>query len=163
MANSIKSVKPNGNYSSGKYEPINPSKYIGDIHNIIYRSSWEYRFCTYCDLNESILKWSSEPIEIDYYNPLDKKMHVYNVDYYIKVKEGEEDYKEWIVEVKPLKQYTKPVYEGKNITVSKLKSYNRNMQIWITNQAKFKAAIEWAEKRNMQFKVIDEDFLFKNK
>ena len=40
----IKKVKPNGEYRSGKYEPKNPEKYIGDIHNIIYRSSWEYRF-----------------------------------------------------------------------------------------------------------------------
>ena len=51
----IKKVKPNGEYRSGKYEPRNPEKYIGDIHNIIYRSSWEHRFCTYCDTNELIL------------------------------------------------------------------------------------------------------------
>jgi hypothetical protein len=68
----IKKVKPNGEYRSGKYEPKNPEKYIGDIHNIIYRSSWEYRFCTYCDTNDAIVKWSSEPVSIDYYNPLDK-------------------------------------------------------------------------------------------
>ena len=34
----IKKVKPNGEYRSGKYEPRNPEKYIGDIHNIIYTS-----------------------------------------------------------------------------------------------------------------------------
>jgi hypothetical protein len=158
----IKKVKPNGEYRSGKYAPANPEKYIGDIHNIIYRSSWEYRFCSYCDLNESILKWSSEPVQIDYYNPLDQKMHVYNVDYYMKTKDGIEGTREWIIEIKPLKQYTKPVYEGHNMTVAKLKTYNRDMQIWITNQAKFKAAKEWAEKRNMSFRVIDEDFLFKS-
>ena len=49
------------------------------------------------------------------------------------------------------------------MTVAKLKSYNRNMQIWITNQAKFKAAKEWAEKRGYRFGVIDENFLFKSK
>jgi hypothetical protein len=37
------------------------------------------------------------------------------------------------------------------------------MQIWITNQAKFKAAKEWAEKRNFRFGVVDENFLFKSK
>ena len=76
----IKKVKPNGEYKSGKYVPRNPDKYIGDIHNIIFRSSWEQRFCIYCDTNESILKWSSEPLKIPYYNPLDKKEHQYNVD-----------------------------------------------------------------------------------
>jgi len=71
----IKKVKPNGEYKSGKYEPKNPEKYIGDVHNIIYRSSWELRFCIYCDNNDGIVKWSSEPVVIPYYNPLDKKEH----------------------------------------------------------------------------------------
>lgn len=158
----IKRVKPNGEYRSGKYEPRNPEKYIGDIHNIIYRSSWEYRFCTYCDTNESILKWSSEPVSIDYYNPLDKKEHKYNVDFYIKVLKESGEEQDWIIEIKPENQTKKPIYEGVN-TLSKLKSYNRNMQIWITNQAKFKAAKEWAAKRGYKFGVIDENFLFRSK
>ena len=158
----IKKVKPIGEYRSGKYEPRNPEKYIGDIHNIIYRSSWEHRFCTYCDTNELILKWSSEPIAIDYYNPLDKKDHKYNVDFYIKVLKESGEEQDWIIEIKPEKQTKKPIYEGVN-TLSKLKSYNRNMQIWITNQAKFKAAKEWALKRGFKFGVIDENFLFKSK
>ena len=49
------------------------------------------------------------------------------------------------------------------MTLAKLKSYNRNMQIWITNQAKFKAAKEWSDKRGYRFGVIDENFLFKSK
>ena len=158
----IKKVKPNGEYRSGKYEPRNPEKYIGDIHNIIYRSSWEHRFCTYCDTNELILKWSSEPIAIDYYNPLDKKDHKYNVDFYIKVLKESGEEQDWIIEIKPEKQTKKPIYEGVN-TLSKLKSYNRNLQIWITHQAKFKAAKEWALKRGFKFGVIDENFLFKSK
>lgn len=158
----IKKVKPNGEYKSGLYAPMNPDKYIGDIHNIIYRSSWEYRFCTYCDTNESILKWSSEPMAIDYYNPLDKKDHKYNVDFYIKVLSDDGEEKEWIIEIKPERQTQKPIYEG-NMTLTKLKSYNRNMQIWITNQAKFKAAKEWAERRGFKFGVIDENFLFKSR
>jgi hypothetical protein len=158
----IKKVKPNGEYRSGKYDPKNPEKYIGDIHNIIYRSSWEYRFCMYCDTNDAILKWSSEPVAIDYYNPLDKKEHKYNVDFYIKVLKEDQQTQDWIIEIKPDNQTKKPLYEG-IMTVAKLKSYNRNMQIWITNQAKFKAARDWAEKRDYRFGVIGEDFLFKSK
>jgi hypothetical protein len=158
----IKKVKPNGEYRSGKYEPKNHEKYIGDIHNIIYRSSWEYRFCTYCDTNDSIIKWSSEPVSIDYYNPLDKKSHKYHVDFYMKVLKDSGESQDWIIEIKPESQTKKPIYEG-TMTVAKLKSYNRNMQIWITNQAKFKAAKEWAEKRGYRFGVIDENFLFKSK
>ena len=158
----IKKIKPNGEYKSGKYDPKNPDKYIGDIHNIIYRSSWEYRFCTYCDTNESILKWSSEPVVIPYYNPLDKKDHNYNVDFYIKVLKDDTSEQEWIIEIKPEKQTIKPIMEGV-MTLAKLKSYNRNMQIWITNQAKFRAAKEWADKRGYRFGVIDENFLFRSR
>lgn len=158
----IKKVKPNGDHKSGKYAPRNPDKYIGDIHNIIYRSSWEYRFCIYCDTNDSILKWSSEPVAIDYYNPLDKKDHKYNVDFYIKVQREDQTEQDWIIEIKPENQTKKPIYEGVN-TLAKLKSYNRNMQIWITNQAKFKSAKIWAEKRGYKFGVVDENFLFKSK
>jgi hypothetical protein len=158
----IKKIKPNGEYKSGKFEPSNPQKYIGDIHNIIYRSSWEYRFCVYCDTNESILKWSSEPIAIKYVNPLDKKEHDYNVDFYIKV-QAISEIQEWIIEIKPEKQTKKPIFEGSNATLQKLKSYNRNMQIWITNQAKFKAAKHWAEKRGFKFGVVGENFLFRSK
>lgn len=162
MGVDIKKVRPNGDYKSGRFEPRNPEKYIGDTHNIIYRSSWEYRFCTYCDNNPSIIKWSSEPTSIEYYNPLDKKMHQYNVDFYLKTQKEDGSQEEWIVEIKPESQTKKPIFEGV-MTLPKLKSYNRNMQIWITNQAKFKAAKVWAEKRNFRFGVIDENFLFKSK
>jgi hypothetical protein len=37
------------------------------------------------------------------------------------------------------------------------------MQVWITNQAKFKAAKHWAEARGMKFGVVDENFLFRSK
>ena len=158
----IKKVKPNGEYKSGKYVPKNPDKYIGYIHNIIFRSSWEQRICIYCDTNESILKWSSEPLKIPYYNPLDKKEHQYNVDFYMKTLNNDGGEQEWIIEIKPEKQTQKPIYEG-NMTTPKLKAYNRNMQIWITNQSKFKAAKLWAEQRGFRFGVINENFLFKGK
>lgn len=159
----IKKIKPNGDYKSGIYVPLNPEKYIGDVHNIICRSSWEFRFCKYCDSNERILKWSSEPVKIPYYNPLDKKEHNYNVDFYIRVLQDNEEEQEWIIEIKPESQFKKPILEGKNSTLLKLKSYNHKMQVWITNQAKFKAAKTWAEGRGFKFGVVDENFLFKSK
>jgi hypothetical protein len=62
MAESIKS----------KYRPSFPSKYKGDPNNIICRSSWERKFCHWCDLNESILEWGSEEFYIPYISPVDK-------------------------------------------------------------------------------------------
>ena len=99
---------------------------------------------------------------IKYYNPLDKKEHDYNVDFYIKVLKESDEEQEWIIEIKPERQTQKPVYEGA-MTLAKLKSYNHSMQVWITNQAKFKAAKEWAEKRGFRFGVVDEKFLFKSR
>jgi hypothetical protein len=157
---SIKKVKPNGKHRHGLFNPQNPDKYIGDLHKIIYRSSWEQRFCSYCDRNEKILKWSSEPLAIDYWNPLDKKMHKYYVDFYIKTLREDGTHQEWIIEIKPESQTQKPIYEGKNMTLKKLESYNYSMKVWITNQAKFKAAREWARVRGFRFGVVDEKFLF---
>ena len=47
MAESIKS----------RFKPSFPRKYKGNAKNIICRSSWERRFCNYCDINENIIEW----------------------------------------------------------------------------------------------------------
>ena len=39
----------------GKFTPQNPSKYIGDNTNIIYRSMWERRCMKYFDINPSVI------------------------------------------------------------------------------------------------------------
>ena len=48
MGESIKSL----------FKPTKPKKYKGDVTNIICRSSWERRFCNWCDLNENITELS---------------------------------------------------------------------------------------------------------
>ena len=40
----------------GKFTPDNPSKYMGDVENIIYRSGWERRAMKYFDVNPGVLK-----------------------------------------------------------------------------------------------------------
>jgi len=60
MAESIKS----------RYKPEYPKKYKGDPNNIICRSSWERKFCRWCDLNESILEWGSEEFFVKYFDQL---------------------------------------------------------------------------------------------
>ena len=42
------------------FKPSHPRKYKGDITNIICRSTWEKKFCHYCDLNENVIEWGSE-------------------------------------------------------------------------------------------------------
>ena len=110
---SIKNVKPTSKskYKQGYYTPKNPSKYNGPFP-IIYRSSWERKFCHWCDHNEDVISWMSEPFSIDYFSLLDKKFHKYYPDFYIKLKKGEKDgnpiIENYVVEVKPKAQLQKP-------------------------------------------------------
>lgn len=91
MAESIKSI----------YKPSNPEKYQGNSNNIICRSSWERRFCAWCDNNPNILKWASEEFSIPYISPKDNRVHRYYPDYLIEVKESGGRIKKYVVEVKP--------------------------------------------------------------
>ena len=160
----IKKLKPNGKWKSGKYSPSHPEKYIGDIHNIIYRSSWERKFCQYCDINPNITKWSSEPLHIPYWSPIDKKEHKYFVDYYIQVKKADNTIENWFIEIKPENQYdikNRPKEPTGNLTEKKIRSYNEKLKTWIINRAKFEAATRFAEARGYKFGAINESFIMR--
>ena len=138
----------------GIYKPSYPEKYIGDYRNIIYRSLWERKFMNYCDLNENILKWSSEEIWIPYLSPIDNRVHKYFPDFYIKYKDSTGVVKESLVEIKPKRQVEAPK-PNKRITQKQLyeiKEYSKN-------QAKWKAAREFCEDRRWQFQILTEDNL----
>lgn len=159
MAN-IKNLRPNkrGTFKQGYYILSNTSKYVGDPKNIIYRSSWEYKFMVYCDLSSHVLEWSSEPIGIRYVSPLDRKNHNYYVDFYAKLKIGDIE-KRYIIEVKPSSQYkVKPVLEGRK-TQKKIQRYKIAMETWIINNAKFKSAKTFAKENGMEFIILDESNL----
>ena len=98
MAESIKS----------RYKPSTPQKYKGNPNNIICRSSWERKFCQWCDRNKSIVSWASEEISIPYVSPKDNRIHRYYPDFLIKVKEINNKIQTYVVEVKPKKQTLPP-------------------------------------------------------
>ena len=141
MAESIKS----------KYKPSFPKKYKGDPNNIICRSSWERKFCHWCDLNENILEWGSEEFFIPYISPVDNRVHRYYPDFIIKVKENTGKIKTYVIEVKPARQ-TVPPKKKSRIT----KSFLYEAQTYAVNQAKWKAAKEWCADRMLEFIVITE-------
>lgn len=146
-------------YRQGYYQLVNPSKYIGDVNKIIFRSSWEKRFATYCDLNEKILLWGSEPVQIPYFNPVDKVMKPYNVDFYVKVQTSAGD-KEYIVEVKPSRQLQKPNSPVGRATEKKIVAYNTQLKTYLVNMSKFQAAKEYAAGRGWEFVIVTENFIF---
>jgi len=87
-------------YQTGTYKPQNPQKYNGDINNIVWRSSWEFKFMRWCDLSDNVLEWSSEETIIPYICKTDNKPHRYFVDFKIKVR-TKNGVKTYLVEVKP--------------------------------------------------------------
>ena len=135
----------------GKYYPSFPRKYKGDPTNIIYRSLWERKFMVYCDKNASILEWGSEEIALPYISPHDSRVHRYFPDFYIKVQENTGKVKRYLIEVKPLKQTTKPKKPTRQT-----KGYIREAFEYARNQAKWKAAREYCADRMWEFKVITE-------
>lgn len=132
------------------YKPIFPEKYAGNPTNIIMRSSWETRFATWCDKNPSVLKWSSEETVIPYRCPTDDRIHRYFIDFKITVATG----KTYLVEVKPASQCKPPVYPGKQT-----QRYITESLTFVKNQAKWKAATEYAKDRGWEFKIITENEL----
>lgn len=137
---------------SGKYIPINITKYRGDVNKIVYRSLWERRFMVYCDNTKEILEWGSEEVIIPYISPLDGRMHRYFPDFYIKVRQKDKTIKKMIIEVKPKIQCGPPKTPKR-----KTKRFINEVRTWGVNEAKWNAAIEWCSDRNMEFKILTED------
>ena len=135
----------------GKYYPSFHRKYKGAPTNIIYRSLWERKFMVYCDKNEKILEWGSEEIALPYISPHDSRVHRYFPDFYIKVQENTGKIKRYLIEVKPLKQTTKPKKPKRQT-----KGYIREAFEYARNQSKWKAAREYCADRMWEFKVITE-------
>ena len=144
MAESIKS----------RYKPTNPQKYTGNPNNIICRSSWERKFCQWCDRKENVISWASEEISIPYVSPKDNRIHRYYPDFLIKVREYNNKIQTYVVEVKPKKQ-TLPPKPRKRIT----KSYIYECTTYAVNQAKWKAANEFCKDNRINFKIVTEDEL----
>ena len=120
----------------GKFRPKRPKKYKGDPTQIIYRSLWEKKFMEYCDLTESISQWQSEEFWIPYKSPLDNRVHRYFPDFFIKYRDALGKIRNVVIEVKPAKQLKMPKKNPKKRT----KSWAYEVQTYVVNQAKFKAA-----------------------
>jgi hypothetical protein len=143
-----------GKSIKSRYKPEYPQKYKGNSDNIICRSSWERKFCRWCDLNENILEWGSEEFWIPYRSPVDNRVHRYFPDFIIKIREETGKIKTYIIEVKPKKQTIPPTKKSR-VT----KSYLNEVKTYAVNQAKWKAADEFCKDRMIEFKIITEDEL----
>lgn len=143
--------------ASGRFIPKNPAKYVGNVNNILFRSSWEVRFMQWLDTNNAVLRWGSEELAIPYVNPIKvdeggrPKISRYFPDFIILYRDAFGNLKKEIVEVKPYKE-----------SVITPRMSDRDKLAYTVNQAKWKAAAIFAESQGATFRVITEKTMFKN-
>lgn len=135
----------------GNFIPNNPNKYIGNVLDITYRSSWERFVMRWADSNPDIVAWGSEITEIPYICGTDNKPHKYYVDFTFKLSSGQV----LLVEVKPKNQTAEP---------KKSRGKSKNTMLteslaWIKNRSKWKYALEFAKRNNVKFEIWTEDKL----
>lgn len=154
---SIKNLKPRKNSSTRQgYFSIKESlKYFGK-GPVIYRSSWEYRFCVWAERNPTVSKWSSEPIGIKYYDTYNNKWSRYYPDFLIILDTG----KQVLIEVKPRKHLLKPDKPARK-TKKAVENYLYNLEQYTKNMCKFKAALKYCKSKGWVFRIADETW-FKN-
>ncbi len=143
-------------FHKSKFKPKNPEKYVGDINNITARSSWESKFLRYLDLNENIIRYSSEEVIIPYYNPLDGKMHRYYPDMLVEIKDKFGNTSIKLIEIKPYKETQIPKKPARHS-----KYYTEACTTFITNQAKWDAAKKFCQDKNWDFQILTENELFR--
>ena len=156
----------------------NKEKYIGDPLLIIYRSSWELSFSKWCDFSPSIIKWSSEPIRVPYYdrvsklkdckkygldpnNPANWIVKYYNTDFWVEIKKSDTEIERWYVEIKPKNKLIRPEKIPENAPLALQKKYNKQAREFLINEAKFAAMEEFARKNGAKFYVFTEVHLAK--
>jgi hypothetical protein len=112
----------------------------------------------YCDNTDNILEWASEPIQIRYYNPKDKKYHTYYPDFFIKILTSSGSKLSYLVEVKPQSSTIKPI-PPKRKTEKSIANYKYAVDTYIKNFYKTIAAKKYAKERGWEFIIVTEKFL----
>ena len=156
--------KGKNKYIQGLYNLENEEKYIG-IMPIKYFSSWELGFCRFCDLNDRVLKWSSESLEIPYQikNSLGIiETHRYYPDFYIEMIDNNdpERYDRFVIEIKP-KHETEPPKQPQRETLKTLETYQYSLTAYKKNIHKWHFTKDWCDRHSLKFIIISEDDLKK--
>jgi hypothetical protein len=136
-------------YRLYQFNPINPEKYAGDILPITMRSSWEVEFAKTCDLLPSVLKWSYETHQIPYKDPLTGTQKVYIPDFFVEVAQSDGYSVHYVFEIKPMnEQYDNFARNGTDAAMI------------ARNNAKWEAAIKWADRHSAEFVILNESDIF---
>jgi phage antirepressor YoqD-like protein len=173
----INSRPNNKNYHQGNYIPKNKDKVIklNSYGGVFFRSSWEKKIISWLDLNESVIKWSSESLKIPYQithvidGVMKIKEHNYYPDFFYEMRLSDGTLKQVVAEVKPKAEYNDAIMfsEGKfqtpdgKASLKKLQSLEYRFKQAQKNFNKWETMIKWCEKKGYNFIIITEDHLKK--
>lgn len=113
------------------------------------------KFFVFCDLNPSVLSWNSEGIQIPYISPLDNRQHTYYPDVYLEVLRADGNIEKSLVEIKPNAECFPPK-EPKKKTEKSIYRYQKAMQTFLVNQAKWEQAEQFCKENGIVWKIMDE-------
>ncbi len=139
------------NYHQGFYTPENPEKYRGDVNDIVYRSGLEKRFFKLLDQESNVVWWSSEEMFVPYKSPVDDPSKNKVRRYFVDVTFGTSNGETFMAEIKPKSQVKPPRKNSKNFIKESI--------TYAVNDAKWKAAMAYCEKKNMKFLILTEENL----
>ncbi len=137
-------------FAHGAYIVKNAGKYVGRGEPR-YRSSWENVFMNFCDNNENVMQWASEPVRIPYRHPLTGKMTNYVPDFIVTYRGPNNTTRAELIEIKPKSQ-----------SMIEDRQSQRDRAVVAINYAKWAAAQAWCKQNGLTFRVITESDLFRN-
>lgn len=137
-------------FAQGAYTIKNAGKYVGRGEPR-YRSSWEWAFMNFCDSNDNIVQWASEPVRIPYRNPITGKNTTYVPDFIVTYRGPNNTLRAELIEIKPKKQ-----------SMIEDKMSSRDRAVVAVNYAKWDAAQKWCRANGLTFRIITEDQIFRN-
>jgi len=138
-------------YCQGVFIPKHPEKYKG-TQPIVYRSNPERRLMIFADNSSRIAYWQSESVPIPYIKPTDGKIHRYYIDFTFYFQENDGKLSKYLIEYKPFNQTQLPVKTPRK----RDRTFLMEQMNYAVNQAKWKAAREFAQANGMKFLVITE-------
>ena len=142
-------LQRNTNYKQGFFYPRNLDKFVGKENKAIYRSGLELEYFRILDKNPNVLKWGSEEVVVPYF--FENKWHKYYVDLFVVFKFCE-SVKKYFIELKPYSQTVEPKVSKRKKQMSMLYEAKQ----WAKNQAKWKAATDYAKKNGWEFHILTE-------
>jgi len=142
----------------GKYVVKNRSKYRGDVNSVTYRSLWELKVMKRLDSSSNVLQWNSEEYIIPYVSPVDNRIHRYHIDFWAEMQDKQGNIVQQLIEVKPYAQSIEPKKRQR-----KTRRFINEVKTYGVNQAKWFHARKFADLHNMEFMVLTERGVWKDK